>query len=112
MPYVARRKPATCRVGCHSNGLVMQANAAEEGQTPQVCSVPVSRPSSVDPRCSRDPHLGPPMIAALFLALFLTSIPRTVVTTGMDPSWGAVLTYAHQQGLHFGSEIVFPYGPL
>lgn len=52
------------------------------------------------------------LLAALGIAIALTNIPRTVVTPQIDPSWGAVLAYAHHHGLQFGRDIVFTYGPL
>lgn len=33
-------------------------------------------------------------------------------TPGLDPGWTTGLALARQQGLHFGSEVVFNYGPL
>src|SRR4051794_13965709 len=49
---------------------------------------------------------------ALFLALACFRFPHLSLTTGLDPSWNAVLVYAHEQGLQFGKEIAFTYGPL
>jgi hypothetical protein len=39
-------------------------------------------------------------------------IPKEVVTTNLDPSWGGVLVYAREKRLQFGTDIVFTYGPL
>ena len=30
----------------------------------------------------------------------------------MDPSWRAILDYAHQQNLQFGTDLAYTYGPL
>src|ERR1700722_4053839 len=38
--------------------------------------------------------------------------PQTPISTTIDPSWMAVLVYAHQHGMQFGRDIVCTYGPL
>lgn len=50
----------------------------------------------------------------LLVVLFfnLLAWPFVPVDQGLDGSWQAVLTYAQQQGLHFGEDIIFTYGPL
>ena len=44
--------------------------------------------------------------------LVVIALPRLPLGSNDDSSWSAVLGYAHQKGLHFGSEIIFTYGPL
>jgi hypothetical protein len=50
------------------------------------------------------------------LAAFVTwlSLPPVDLhpEAGLDPSWGAGMALAHLQGLHFGTDILFTYGPL
>jgi hypothetical protein len=53
-----------------------------------------------------------PLFTALLLALILVTIPRLPLGADDDSSWSAVLDYAHQNGLQFGTEITFSYGPL
>ena len=53
-----------------------------------------------------------PLFAALLLALILVTLPRLPLGADDDSSWSAVLDYAHQKGLQFGTEITFSYGPL
>jgi hypothetical protein len=52
------------------------------------------------------------LVAALLLTFLITRIPREVATNSLDSSWGAVLSYAHEKHLQFGTDIVFTYGPL
>jgi hypothetical protein len=47
---------------------------------------------------------------AVLLALLLFQFPLPA-RPGLDPSWGMVLVYAHRQGLQFGRDIAFTYGP-
>jgi hypothetical protein len=49
---------------------------------------------------------------ALGLTFILSPLPRLPLGTSEDSSWSAVLGYAHQTGLQFGSDIAFTYGPL
>jgi hypothetical protein len=51
-------------------------------------------------------------VTALLLTFLITRIPREVATNSLDSSWGAVLSYAHEKRLQFGTDIVFTYGPL
>lgn len=53
-------------------------------------------------------------LMGLLVVLFfnLLAWPFVPVDQGLDGSWQAVLTYAQQQGLHFGEDIIFTYGPL
>ncbi len=53
-----------------------------------------------------------PLLFALGATLVLLTIPRLPLGTDLDSSWSAVLGYAHQHGLQFGTDIVFTYGPL
>jgi hypothetical protein len=52
------------------------------------------------------------LLTAFVLALTFLTIPRIPLSNGMESSWGAVLSYAHQRGLLFGTDIVYTYGPL
>lgn len=84
--------------------------------------VPVGSPAAIvraKPQVSQLPSepspptsVVQPLLAAVLLALFWMYIPRTVITPQLDASWSAVLGYAHAHGLQFGSQIVFPHGPL
>src|SRR5438045_886585 len=56
-------------------------------------------------------HLAP-VVMALVVSLVCLTTPRVPVTTDRESSWGAALSYAHEKGLQFGSQIVFTYGPL
>jgi hypothetical protein len=47
---------------------------------------------------------------AAFVSLFRVGIPAA--TDSLDGSWTAVLSWAFSNGLQFGSDIVFTYGPL
>ncbi len=55
----------------------------------------------------------PLVVAALVVLPFLTfpPPPRDIGTDG-DVSWGAVLSYAHQHHLQFGTQLRYTYGPL
>lgn len=50
----------------------------------------------------------------LFAVLFLAFTLRWGAAPGIDPdaSWAMVLAWAQQQGLRFGQDLVFSYGPL
>jgi hypothetical protein len=58
------------------------------------------------------------ILAVVALLIALATIPSPRVPTEADQeatadaSWCAVLEYAHQHGLQFGTDIVFTYGPL
>jgi len=52
------------------------------------------------------------VLAALLLTSITVPIPATVIDTNLDPSWRAVLDYAYQHRLQFGTDVVFTYGPL
>lgn len=54
-----------------------------------------------------------PTIVLAVLVMVLTWTPRlTYPTPGLDPSWGGGLYFAIEQGLDFGDQFVFTYGPL
>jgi len=48
----------------------------------------------------------------LIVALLGWQIGFQTPGAGLDPSWNAGLAMAVYQGLHFGTEVVFTYGPL
>jgi len=56
------------------------------------------------------------VLAVLLLALATVPSPRVPTEADQestaDASWCAVLEYAHQHGLQFGTDIIFTYGPL
>jgi len=52
------------------------------------------------------------LLTAFVLALTFLTIPHVPLNNGMESSWSAVLSYAHQKGLQFGTDIVYTYGPL
>ncbi len=58
--------------------------------------------------------LVPPLIAAVLIMLTFVTFPPGPKDIGMDGdvSLAAVLNYAHAQGIQFGPELVFTYGPL
>ena len=63
----------------------------------------------------RDQILSTGFSALCAVAIFLSSffISGTSTPIGeLDPSWQAVLEFATQKRLQFGSEIIFTYGPL
>ena len=53
-----------------------------------------------------------PLLTAFIVALTFLTVPRIPLSNGMESSWSAVLDYAHQKGLQFGTDIVYTYGPL
>ncbi len=53
-----------------------------------------------------------PLATALVIALAIDMLPRVPLDDTFDASWAAVLSYAHERRLQFGSDIVFTYGPL
>ena len=53
-----------------------------------------------------------PLLTAFIVALTFLTVPRIPLSNGMESSWSAVLDYAHQRGLQFGTDIVYTYGPL
>ncbi|MBS1881836.1 MAG: hypothetical protein JSS97_02635 [Actinobacteria bacterium] len=59
-------------------------------------------------RAKRVPVWG----AGLIVALLGWSVGFQTPGPGVDPSWNAGLAMAIDQGLHFGKEVVYTYGPL
>ncbi len=53
-----------------------------------------------------------PLLTTLLGTLVLITIPRLPLGTDLDSAWCAVLGYAHEQGLQFGTDLTFTYGPL
>jgi hypothetical protein len=53
-----------------------------------------------------------PVWGGLIVALLGWQIGFETPGAGLDPSWNAGLAMAVHQGLHFGSDVVFTYGPL
>ena len=50
------------------------------------------------------------LLVVLFLNLL--SWPAVPADESLDGSWQLILTYANQEGLHFGDDVIFTYGPL
>src|SRR4051812_26723813 len=48
----------------------------------------------------------------LLVAVLTWQIGFNTPAAGLDPSWNAGLALAAADGLHFGKQIVFSYGPL
>jgi hypothetical protein len=59
-----------------------------------------------------DPKLWPALTTAIFVSLVFLTLPTVAPDLGTDPSWCAVLNWAHERGAQFGKDIVFTYGPL
>ncbi|HXQ88520.1 MAG TPA: hypothetical protein VN733_02675, partial [Solirubrobacterales bacterium] len=55
---------------------------------------------------------GPVLGAAALVALLTWRVGMNPPGPGLDPSWNAGLAMATEQGLQFGREVVFSYGPL
>jgi len=53
-----------------------------------------------------------PLLLALVISLTFLTIPRQPYIINDSFSEKAVMSYAHEQGLQFGSDMVFTYGPL
>src|SRR4051794_2751016 len=53
-----------------------------------------------------------PILCAVLLSLVLVTVPSVPVNSPADISLGAVLNYAHQHRVQFGTEIFCTYGPL
>ncbi len=51
------------------------------------------------------------LLAAVLIGIPILTSPHTVPGTGIDPSWSAVLSYAHEKHLQFGRDIVYTFGP-
>jgi hypothetical protein len=54
----------------------------------------------------------PVWLGGLVVALLGWQIAFQTPTFGLDSSWNAGLAMAVEQGLHFGDQIAFTYGPL
>jgi len=52
-----------------------------------------------------------PLLAAGLLLLTFVTMPPAPCELDMDPSLSAVLNYAHQHQLQYGSDVVYTYGP-
>ena len=82
---------------------------------PNPCGRPMA--SSLDGVVPKSwPALAGLVLGALLLALATLCSPRVPgeaeTEATADASWCAVLEYAHQHGLQFGTQIAFTYGPL
>src|SRR5260370_13664857 len=53
-----------------------------------------------------------PLMAAALVLLAILTLPSAPPNNEADPSLSAVLSYAHEYGLQFGTQIVSTYGPL
>src|SRR5437899_842026 len=60
----------------------------------------------------RSRYFPPSILAAIFAALIVATITRVPMADDVESSWSSVLTYAHQNGLQLGRDIVFTYGPV
>lgn len=63
-------------------------------------------------RLTAVPPTGQTLLAAALVALLGWQVGMNPPGPGLDPSWNAGLAMAAEQGLQFGREIVFSYGPL
>jgi len=53
------------------------------------------------------------LIYAFIIYFFITFLPIPWgISTGLDPSWQYAISYASDQKMTFGKEIIFTYGPL
>ena len=59
-------------------------------------------------------RIAAPLLAAVLVMMTFLTIPPAALDLNVDAdtSWCAVLNYAHQHGLQFGTDLVFTYGPL
>jgi hypothetical protein len=51
-------------------------------------------------------------LVALLITLVLITFPRLPLGTNDDSSWAAVLGYGYNNGLQFGKDLAFTYGPF
>lgn len=72
------------------------------------------RKSSAESFSKRWTHGLELSVIGLLIVLFLNllSWPATIVDESLDGSWQAILTYSLENGLQFGDEVIFTYGPL
>ncbi len=73
-----------------------------------------SKPDSASGAAAPPRSVVLPFLAAVLVMLIVLNIPRapTQLDVDADTSLSEVLSYAHQQGLQFGTDIVYTYGPL
>jgi hypothetical protein len=57
------------------------------------------------------PRWVPAVATACLLMLTLLTIPPPPTTLWCDPSYGTVLSFAHREGLQYGTDLVTTYGP-
>jgi hypothetical protein len=101
-----------------------QEAKAGPGDSPQEGAVgnkPGDQGGSISPDRSlkgtnRWPHRAGLVLGVLLLSLATVPSPRVPTEADQeataDASWCAVLEYAHQHGLQFGTDVIFTYGPL
>lgn len=53
-----------------------------------------------------------PLLLSFAAVPFLARLVQGPSSGALDSSWASVLCHARRQGLHFGTDIVFTYGPL
>jgi hypothetical protein len=61
---------------------------------------------------SSDGRLPPSWVLGVIVALLGWRVGFHPPSPGLDPSWRAGLAMAIKEGLHFGTQVVFTYGPL
>ena len=74
----------------------------------------VTQPDQPPPRPASAWRVAAPLLAAVLVMMTFLTIPPPALDLNVDAdtSWCAVLNYAHQHGLQFGTDLVFTYGPL
>lgn len=65
-----------------------------------------------DDGLSKPARLGPAILGAFVIAIVCLVTPIAPPDLGVDVSWSGVLSWAHEHGSQFGSQVVFTYGPL
>jgi hypothetical protein len=78
---------------------------------------PTQTPEFSGPRPNDWAHLGPLrahwwIAAGIAIAWLTWPYPEVTATAGLDPSWAIALHLAADQGLDFGRDVLFTYGPL
>ena len=75
---------------------------------------PDSNPDPARAKAAPARGVALPLLAAVLVMVTVLNVPRPPINLKVDSdiSLGEVLNYAHQQGLQFGPELVFTYGPL
>src|SRR5882672_11146432 len=68
--------------------------------------------SSAEPERPARLARAAPFLTAFVVALTYVTIPRQPFLVDDALSEKSVLSYAHEQGMQFGTDIVFTYGPL